>query len=192
MTRVVAGTAGGRVLLVPRGSRTRPTSERVREAIFSRLEHEAGLAGARVLDLYAGSGALGLEAASRGAGEVWLVESAAAAVAVCRRNVADLRLTGVRVVATDVERLLATGSGGPFDLVLADPPYALPEDDLARVLALLATRGWLTDAALVVVERSARGAGPTWPSALVPAGERRYGETRVWFAAARRDPGEPG
>src|SRR5699024_8922034 len=105
VTRIVAGTAGGRALTVPKGA-TRPTSERVREALFSRLEHQGVVDGARVLDLYAGSGALGLEAASRGAAAVTLVDSARPAAAACRRNAATLGLTQVQVVAATVRSYL--------------------------------------------------------------------------------------
>lgn len=182
MTRVVAGTARGRTLVVPRGEATRPTSDRVREALFSRLEHEGVVSGARVLDLYAGSGALGLEAASRGAGQVWLVENARAALDACRQNVAALGLPGVLVVAGAAERVVAGAAVQAFDLVLLDPPYPLAEDDLAHVLGLLVTGGWLAERAVVVVERSARGAEPSWPEGLERFDERRYGETLLWFA----------
>lgn len=182
MTRIVAGAARGRTLVVPRGDATRPTSDRVREALFSRLDHEGAVSGARVLDLYSGSGGLGLEAASRGAEEVWLVESAKPALAACRRNVSELSLPGVRVVASTVECALGVASDDPFDLVLMDPPYPLEEDALAGVLALLVDNGWLAERAVVVVERSARGAEPSWPEGLRRFDERRYGETRIWFA----------
>lgn len=180
MTRIVAGSAGGRTLQVPpRG--TRPTSERVREALFSRLEHRDAVAGARVLDLYAGSGALGLEAASRGAAAVTLVEAARAAADVCRRNAATLGLSArVQVVAERVERFVARPPAAPWDLVLLDPPYDVPAAALDDVLAALVPA--LAPDAVVVVERSARGAGPTWPGGLVADGERGYGETHVWFA----------
>ena len=168
--------------MVPRGNATRPTSDRVREAMFSRLDHEGVVSGCRVLDLFAGSGALGLEAASRGASEVWLVESAKPALAACRRNVTDLGLPGVRVVAAGVERVLADDSPEPFDLVLLDPPYALGELDLVRVLRQLVSGEWLAQRAVVVVERSARTGEPSWPSGLARFDERRYGETQVWFA----------
>ncbi len=182
MTRIVAGTARGRPLVVPRGDATRPTSDRVREALFSRLDHEGVVTGAQVLDLYAGSGALGLEAASRGAEQVWLVESARGAVDACRRNAGALHLAGVQVVASPVERAVAGAAVHPFDLVLMDPPYSLPEEDLAKVLALLVAGGWLAERAVVVVERSARGTEPSWPPGLERFDERRYGETRLWFA----------
>lgn len=182
MTRIVAGTAGGRTLVVP-GSGTRPTSERVREALFSRLEHLDVVTGAQVLDLFAGSGALGLEAASRGARAVVLVEHARAAVEACRRNARSLALGGVEVVAERVLPYLrrSAGGAGALDLVLVDPPYDLPEDELAEVLALVVDR--LADGAVVVVERSTRSPEPRWPAGLAPTGSRRYGETLVWFAS---------
>lgn len=178
--RVVAGTAGGRTLAVPpRG--TRPTSDRVKESLFARLDHLGAVDGARVADLYAGSGALGLEAASRGAAEVVLVEAAGPAVAVCRRNVAALGLPGVRVVAERVLPWLRRTAGEGLDLVLADPPYDLGEPELGEVLTALP--GCLSPDALVVVERSARSPEPTWPAGLVRTDRRTYGETTVWFAA---------
>ena len=180
MTRVVAGTAGGRTLRVP-ATGTRPTSDRVREALFSRLEHLGVVRDARVLDLYAGSGALGIEAASRGATAVTLVDSARAAVDACRRNVATLGLVAVDVVAQRAERYVAVPAAAPWDLVLVDPPYDLAEDDLARVLAGLA--GALAEDAVVVVERSSRAPEPTWPDALERTDRRAYGETVVWFAS---------
>lgn len=182
MTRIVAGRARGRLLAVPRGGATRPTADRVREALFSRLEHEGVLEGARVLDLYAGSGALGLEAASRGAAHVVLVDSAPAAAAACRRNVASLGLDGVAVRAQAVSAFLAGDAGAPYDLVLLDPPYDLPETALATVLGALVVHGWLAPGAVVVVERSARSPEPRWPTGLVRYAGRRYGETRLWFA----------
>ncbi|MDQ6896899.1 MAG: 16S rRNA (guanine(966)-N(2))-methyltransferase RsmD [Actinomycetota bacterium] len=188
MTRVISGVAGGRRLQTPAGASTRPTSDRVREALFSRLEHLDVLAGARVLDLYAGSGALGLEAASRGASSVLLVESDRGAAKVVRGNAAVVALPGVVVGEDTVERVLLGGPGARgvdrMDLVLLDPPYDLREDALADVLALLTAHGWLAPDALVVVERSSRSPEPRWPAGLVAAGERRYGETRIWFADA--------
>ncbi len=182
MTRIIAGTAGGRRLQVPPGRETRPTSERVREALFSRLEHDGWLDATRVLDLYAGSGALGLEAASRGARDVLLVEDGRAAVGAIRRNIASSGLAGVTVVAARVERVLARPPEQPFDLVLADPPYPLDDDGLADVLTLLARQGWLAERAAVVVERASRSIRPHWPEGLVSTGQRSYGETRLWFA----------
>lgn len=183
VTRIVAGVAGGRRLEVPSAG-TRPTSERVREALFSRLDHLGVVDGARVLDLYAGSGALGLEAASRGAHEVTLVDSARAAVAACRRNVAALGLP-VTVVAATAGVYLGRDVG-PFDLVLADPPYDVGEAALAQVLAALAPR--LDPQAVVVVERSRRSPEPTWPTALARVDRRDYGDSALWFAEPTPEP----
>ncbi|NMR21179.1 RsmD family RNA methyltransferase [Cellulomonas fimi] len=189
MTRVVAGTAGGRTLRVPtRG--TRPTSERVREALFSRLEHLDAVAGARVLDLYAGSGALGIEAASRGAAAVTLVDSARVAVDACRANVAALRLPLVTVVGERAERFVQRPVAAPWDLVLIDPPYDLDEDVLAEVLARLAGPTALDPDGVVVVERSSRSPEPRWPTDLGPTDRRAYGETVVWFASPDASPDE--
>lgn len=189
MTRIIAGTLRGRTLAVPAGRDTRPTSDRVREALFSRLDHEDVLHGTRVLDLYAGSGALGLEAASRGAAHVLLVEQAREAVRVCRRNVADLGLADVvEVRAQAVATVLAQAPGEPYDLVLADPPYPAAEDEVAQVLRRLVGLGWLADGAVVVVERSARGPEPTWPPGLLRFDERRYGETVLWLAEPESEP----
>ena len=182
MTRIIGGTAGGRTLVVPRGGATRPTSDRVREALFSRLEHTAGLDGARVLDLYAGSGALGLEAASRGAAHVLLVDSAPAALTAIRRNAATLALPGVVVRPGAVGAALAGEPDEPYDVVLLDPPYDLAEDALATALQRLVAGGWLAPGAVVVVERSGRTLEPAWPAGLERTGERRYGETVLWFA----------
>jgi len=192
VTRIVAGSAGGRTLAVP-SSGTRPTSERVREALFSRLEHLDAVDGARVLDLYAGSGALGLEAVSRGAVRAVLVDTARGAVDVCRRNARTLGLADrVDVVADRVDRYLArvAATDGPaaeaFDLVLLDPPYDLGDDALAAAVAGVAR--CTAPGGVVVVERSSRAAAPTWPAPLVAIDDRRYGETQVWFA---EHPGGP-
>lgn len=186
MTRIIAGAAGGRRLQTPPGAGTRPTSDRVREALFGRLEHLGALDGA-ALDLYAGSGALGLEAASRGAAPVLLVESDRRAAAVIRANIAALGLADVSLRPTTVERTLAGGAAYPMDLVLIDPPYAVAETALAGVLAAL-TKGWLGGDAVVVVERSGRSPEPGWPSGLTCEDERKYGETTLWFARAGGPP----
>ncbi|WP_404387914.1 16S rRNA (guanine(966)-N(2))-methyltransferase RsmD [Humibacillus xanthopallidus] len=189
MTRIISGSAGGRRLRTPQGSSTRPTSDRVREALFSRLEHRGLLEHTRVLDLYAGSGALGLEAASRGAAEVVLVESQRGAAAAIRANIAAVGHPAVRLVVDTVERALGSGppGGTPFDLVLLDPPYDLTEDALAVVLTALVQRGWLGPEAFVVVERSTRSPQPRWPAGLELSGEKRYGETAMWFAEPTTD-----
>lgn len=190
MTRIVAGSAGGRTLRVP-AKGTRPTSERVREALFSRLEHAGVVDGARVLDLYAGSGALGLEAASRGAARVVLVDASREAARACRDNAVALGLADrVEVVAARVDAFLSrrdqsTGSVEEFDLVLLDPPYDLGDADLGAVLnALVPAR--LAQGAVVVVERSRRSGEPHWPTALTPSPARAYGDTAVWFATVER------
>lgn len=192
MTRIISGLAGGRRIRTPPGRGTRPTSDRVREALFSRLEHLDVVDDATVLDLYAGSGALGLEAASRGAASVLLVESEWSAVAAIRKNIADLGLAGVSIRADTVERALLDAPGSDAtrcDLVLADPPYEVTEEALSAVLALLVTHRWLSAEAFVVVERSARSPEPRWPQGLEGAGERRYGETKMWFADFAGPPG---
>jgi 16S rRNA (guanine966-N2)-methyltransferase len=181
VTRIIAGTAGGQRLASPPGTATRPTSDRVREALFSRLGHQGWLDGTRVLDLYAGSGALGLEAASRGAAHVLAVEQAAAVALVVRRN-ADSTGLPVHVRADRAERVLAQPPEQTYDLVLADPPYPLGEAELAQVLRQLVDGRWLADPACVVVERSSRSPEPTWPRGLSRTDERSYGETRLWFA----------
>jgi 16S rRNA (guanine966-N2)-methyltransferase len=184
MTRIISGSAGGRRLQTPSGPATRPTSDRVREALFSRLEHRGLLEGTNVLDLYAGSGALGLEAASRGAALVLLVESGKAAAKVIRANISLVGRPGVRLLFDSVERALSAGPPGGIrmDLVLIDPPYDLTEDALAGVLASLVERAWLAREAFVVVERSSRSPQPRWPKGLELSGEKRYGETAMWFA----------
>jgi 16S rRNA (guanine966-N2)-methyltransferase len=190
VTRIVAGTAGGRTIQVP-GSGTRPTSDRVREALFSRLDHAGLVAGAHVLDLYAGSGALGLEAASRGAADVVLVESARAAAEMCRRNAATLGLGVVRVVPLRVSAFLRQAQES-VDLVFLDPPYDVPEAELTE--ALVGVARVLAPGGVVVVERSVRTPEPTWPSGVVRADERRYGDTLLWFAEAApaAEPGSAG
>lgn len=185
MTRVIAGRAGGVRLTVPKGTATRPTSDRVREAVFSRLEHLDVLEGAVVLDLYAGSGALGLEAASRGAARVVLVDQHRGALAAIRANAGALRAAGVsaqvEVSGEAVARHLAAPAGRPgVDVAFLDPPYDLSDAELAAALAALVAH--LGPDAVVVVERSTRSPEPSWPSGLRAEGERRYGETRVWYA----------
>lgn len=181
MTRIVAGAAGGRRLKVPGGSGTRPTSGRVREALFSSLESMFGsLHGLRVLDLFSGSGALGLEAISRGAGYAMLVESDAGAVRMIRTNVATVGFGEVEVRAAPVSRVLESPPGKPFDLVFADPPYGMGAGEITQILSKLEA-GWLAPDAIVVVERPSHGEPVLWPSGLVAVRDRRYGETRLWY-----------
>ncbi|QIK67001.1 16S rRNA (guanine(966)-N(2))-methyltransferase RsmD [Nocardioides sp. HDW12B] len=191
MTRIIGGSAGGRTIRTPTGDATRPTTDRVREALFSVLQSRVGsLQGLTVLDLYAGSGAIGLEAASRGATRVILVEKDRRTAGLVRRNAADLGLE-VTVVAAPVARFLAGGpdaASPPVDVVFADPPYPLASSDVAADLTALA--GWLAPTALVVVERSARDRTWAWPDGYDEVDRRRYGET-VLLLAQPADPAEP-
>ena len=182
MIRVIAGAAGGRRLAVPGGGSARPTSDRAREGLFGTVVSEIGsLAGKNVLDLYAGSGAVGLEALSRGARDVLMVESDAQAVAVIRANIETVGLEGARVTRDRVERLLASqGRPDRYDLVFADPPYAMTTAAVTRVLTLL-TDGWLAPDALVVVERATRSGPVHWPPGYLPGKSRRYGEATFWY-----------
>ncbi len=182
MTRIIAGSAGGRRLLTPPGSGTRPTSDRVREAVFGRLEHLDAITGGHVVDLYAGSGALGLEAVSRGAVSALLVESDRKAAATIDKNVRHLGLAGVQVRVGTVEAVVGAPLSPPADLVFIDPPYAVGDEALAAVLAGLATHDSLAIDAVLVVERSSRSAEPVWPAGVELIGPRRYGETTCWFA----------
>ena len=152
--------------------------------MFSALQARRDLNGARVLDLYAGSGALGLEALSRGAAHVRFVESDRRAAAVLRRNVETLSLPGAQVTSGAVQAELRGEPGEPYDLVLADPPYALDEVTLAGVLSAVAGGGWLARSALLVVERPAKALPPTWPDDVAVLTHRRYGDTAVYYGCA--------
>jgi 16S rRNA (guanine966-N2)-methyltransferase len=187
VTRIIAGAAGGRRLATAAGRTTRPTSDRTREGLFATvLAIRGGLSGAAALDLYAGSGAVGLEALSRGATDVILVESDPRAAAVIRANISSIGLTGARLLTGRVERVLAQGPDGsrPRDFVFADPPYALAGEELEQVLAALVSGGWLAPGALVAVERATRSGPPAWPEGLEPDRSRRYGEATLWYGLA--------
>lgn len=184
MTRIVAGVARGRRLTVPPVG-TRPTSDRAREGLFNSLATMLDFDGGRVLDLYAGSGAVGLEALSRGAERSVLVESERGALAVIDANVAAVGLAGARVVRRTVESYLAGTGDGPFDLIFADPPYLAPEAQIEAALGLLAGDAWSEPGTIVVVERSARGAGPMWPEPLEMIKQKRYGEGVLWYGRRR-------
>ncbi|KAB1985162.1 16S rRNA (guanine(966)-N(2))-methyltransferase RsmD [Streptomyces triticiradicis] len=187
MTRVIAGRAGGRRLAVPPGTGTRPTSDRAREGLFSTWQSLLGgpLEGERVLDLYAGSGAVGLEALSRGAGHTLLVEADARAAKVVRDNVRTLGLPGAEVRVGKAEQIVkAAPPGEPYDLVFLDPPYVVSDDDLREILLTLRTEGWLAEDALVTVERSTRGGEFGWPEGFEPIRARRYGEGTFWYGRA--------
>jgi 16S rRNA (guanine966-N2)-methyltransferase len=187
VTRIIGGFAGGRRLAVPAGRGTRPTSDRAREGLFATILAIRGpLDGARALDLYAGSGAVGLEALSRGASDVVLVEADARAARVIRGNIEALQLPGARLLASTVERVLARGPGDQpqRDLVFADPPYAVPDAEVHQTLAALRERGWLASGALVVVERSTKAGPFTWPAGYTPDRSRGYGEATFWYGLA--------
>jgi 16S rRNA (guanine966-N2)-methyltransferase len=187
MTRIIAGAAGSTTLRVPK-SGTRPTSDRVREALFSSLEARGLIDDTSVADLYAGTGALGLEAASRGAVEVSLVDRAAPAAAACRENAKAVqkRVPGLRV---DVHAQPALGylrsTVKTFDLVFIDPPYDVAESEITEVLDALVSR--LTPDAVVVVERSTRSPEPSWPDGLQAFSKRAWGETVAWEAVLTED-----
>jgi 16S rRNA (guanine966-N2)-methyltransferase len=182
MTRVIGGMAGGRRLVMPAGAGTRPTSDRTREGLFSTLTSLLGdLNGRPFLDLYAGSGAVGLEAASRGARPVALVERDQGALRALRSNVADLGLAEVSVHPVAVARFLTGEPAQSFDVVFADPPYADPID---AVLARLVDGGWLTRDAVVCVERATRGHQPAWPAGIEGLRSRRYGDSTLWYGRA--------
>jgi 16S rRNA (guanine966-N2)-methyltransferase len=188
VTRIVAGAARGRRLVTPAGRGTRPTSDRAREGLFSTIEALLGpLAGRRVLDLYAGSGAVGLEALSRGAAQACLVESDERTARVIRENVTMLGLPGADVVARRVEQALVPGPAGPpYDVVFADPPYVMTDDALRDVLGRLRDGGWLAPRALVVVERPTRGGEFEWPEGFDADRSRRYGEGTLWYGRAAK------
>lgn len=184
MTRIIAGEAGGRRLRTPPGSATRPTADRVREALFSTLESLRGsLYGCRFLDAYAGSGAIGLEARSRGAATVTLVEKDRPTAALIRANAKELGMAGVRVLAVPIERFAAEPTVGdlPFDVAFFDPPYDVPNDDLARAIRALERGGRLAGDALLVVERARHGEAWRWPAGLETLSEKRYGGTVLCY-----------
>lgn len=178
MTRIVAGSAKGRRLEVPK-SGTRPTAERIREAMFSHLEHQGVVAGATVIDLYAGSGALGLEAASRGAEMVYLVEKSGAAATICRRNAQHAGLSENVKVLVESGQTFLEGTITPCDLIVADPPYDLPETQITNLCAAVVRH--LRPQGIFVLERAARSPEPTWPAELVAYNHKKYGDSVVWY-----------
>jgi 16S rRNA (guanine966-N2)-methyltransferase len=172
---------GGRRIAVPaRG--TRPTTDRVRESLFNVLAARMDLDGVAVLDLYAGSGALGLEALSRGAATAVFVESDQRAAAVIAQNIKTLGVTGATLRRGAVGSVLAAGTETPVDLVFADPPYAIGDSEVSDMLAALTVRGWITAGGVVVVERGASGPELSWPPGWQPWQVRRYGDTRLEIA----------
>lgn len=183
MPRIIAGTARGRRIGVPSGGGTRPSSDRTREGLFSTIVALRGpLVGVRFLDLFAGSGAVGLEALSRGAGHVLLVERDRLAAATINANAAAVGLPGAEVRMVAVERLVTSGPDQPYDVVFADPPYDLAASRLDDILLGLHDHGWLTPDALVVVERATRGGPVAWPRGYEPDRSRSYGDGTLWYA----------
>lgn len=191
MSRIIAGAAGGNPLKSVPGDATRPTTDRVKEALFSRLESWEILLGARVLDLFAGSGALGLEAASRGARQVTLVEKAPKAVSVCQQNatlvnkvlkseMASVQRGSVDSVLDGYFDELTRTPRKTFDVVFLDPPYPLTEAELETTLYKVSRV--LADDATVIVERSSRSPEPVWPEMVQLFADKKYGETHLWFA----------
>ena len=191
--RITGGTLGGRALIAPPDARVRPTSDKVRQAIFNILRHNDfgigfALDGARVCDLFAGTGALGIEALSQGAAFALFVDDSAQSRALIRENVEALGLTGVtKIWRRDATGLgpMTTGAGGPFDLVFLDPPYR--KNLIAPALASLRDGGWLATTALIVAETAADEHVPP-TDGFAPLDERIYGDTRVAFMAARSPP----
>jgi 16S rRNA (guanine966-N2)-methyltransferase len=184
VTRIVAGRWGGRSLKTPNGLTTRPTNEKVRAALGNSLQSTGALVGATVLDLFAGTGALGLELASRGADRVVLVENDREALAVARANVAALGATGVQVVAGSAASYAASTGAVKFDIVVADPPYDLPNDQLVAILRGLHEHQLLTPHADLIIERSRRTSDLAWPEPLVGERTKRYGDTVLLFGRA--------
>ncbi|ASX01613.1 16S rRNA (guanine(966)-N(2))-methyltransferase RsmD [Mycobacterium intracellulare] len=181
MTRIIGGVAGGRRIAVPpRG--TRPTTDRVRESLFNILTARRELRGLAVLDLYAGSGALGLEALSRGAASALFVESDPRTASVIARNIDTLGLPGATLRRGAVAAVLSAGTAAPVDLVLADPPYDVAAAEVEAVLAALIAHGWVREGAVAVVERAAGGAPLSWPPGWSVWPQRVYGDTRLELA----------
>ncbi|KRE32026.1 16S rRNA (guanine(966)-N(2))-methyltransferase RsmD [Mycobacterium sp. Soil538] len=161
---------------------TRPTTDRVRESLFNLLAVRIDFTGIDVVDLYAGSGALGLEALSRGARSALFVESDARAAAVIARNIASLGVRGATVRRAPVAAVVAGAAGAPADLVLADPPYAITTGEVTGLVAALADHGWVADGSVVVVERPTSVPQIDWPDGWSAWKSRRYGDTRVELA----------
>jgi 16S rRNA (guanine(966)-N(2))-methyltransferase RsmD len=181
VTRIIGGAAGGRRIAVPpRG--TRPTTDRVRESLFNILTARLELTGLRVLDLYAGSGALGLEALSRGAAAALFVELDPRTGSVIARNIETLGLRGATLRRGAVATVLAAGTAVAFDLVLADPPYGVDTAEVEAVLAALPAHGWVQEGSVAAVERAAGSAPLNWPDGWSVWPQRVYGDTRLELA----------
>ncbi|WP_131747990.1 16S rRNA (guanine(966)-N(2))-methyltransferase RsmD [Frankia sp. Cppng1_Ct_nod] len=183
MTRIIGGVARGRRIRVPPGDRTRPTSDRAREGLFNTLASFVELRGARFADLYAGSGAVGFEALSRGASHVLFVDQSPVVVRTLRGNAEALGLTGTEILTRSVQRVVETTPGHYFDVVFLDPPYSLTNASLTEVLTGLVSRSWLRPEGVCVVERSYRSGPPSWPEGLITIRNRTYGEGALWYGS---------
>lgn len=196
MSRIIAGAAGGvRLASVP-GDNTRPTTDRVKESLFSKLESYDLLRDARVLDAFGGSGALGCEALSRGAASVTLLDTYPKAVAVIRRNVEAVQKAmggasggssrgPVARVQQSQALTYVKSAAGPWDLVFVDPPYAMPNEQVSELLEELTPK--LAEGSVVVVERSSRDPEPVWGEGLYCFSTRQHGETVLYYV----EPDEP-
>jgi 16S rRNA (guanine966-N2)-methyltransferase len=185
VTRIIGGNAGGRRISAPSGQHTRPTTDRVREALFSSIEAWCGsLQGLRFLDLYAGSGAVGLEAWSRGAGVVTLVEADRRTCRLIDQNARGLGFPKADVLCAAVSRVLTTPPTAPYDVAFMDPPYTVDEATIGEDLELLDAQQWLVPGAMVVVERATRSPRPRWPKGIEAQRSKRYGETTLWYGHA--------
>lgn len=181
MTRIIGGDFRGRSIKVP-DAETRPTSSRVREAIFSSVEHAvSGLDDLRVLDLFSGSGAFGIESISRGAAEAVLIEKDLRAADTLHTNVANFGIKNARVVIADAFADVAQKSGrGTFDVVFIDPPYSFEDQDVNTLIANLVKYDWLNEYALIVVERGSRSQ-VHWPDSVEELRKKVYGDTSIWY-----------
>jgi 16S rRNA (guanine966-N2)-methyltransferase len=199
LSRIIAGSRRGRRIAMPPGDRTRPTSDRVREALFSAITAWAGtaaepaersLAGLAFCDLYAGSGAVGLEAASRGANPVLFVEHDGRTAQLIKNNSEALQLA-IEIATTSVAQLLRRPPAQSFDVVFADPPYELETTVVSDQLEQLVNNHWVAPGSLIVVERSRRSPELVWPAAAAKRWSRAYGETILYFGSFERDSGAP-
>ena len=191
--RVIAGRFKGAALATAKPG-TRPTTDRTKEAIFSRLDAWGVLDDARVLDLFAGTGALGIESLSRGARELVAVEAAAPAAALIAKTLGELKRNrswesdmSARVIKAKAEKYVAAAAAKPFDAILIDPPYAFPTEDCNQLLTNLVEHGFAADGALIMLERSARSDEPAAPEGWEITERRDYGETAVFYIERSRE-----
>jgi 16S rRNA (guanine966-N2)-methyltransferase len=191
VSRIIAGSRGGQRIAMPTGDRARPTTDRVREALFSAIAAWAGTAAAPVeesldglafCDLYAGSGAVGLEAASRGASRVLLVERDPRTAQLSKRNAEALGLA-VEIVVSPVEQILRKSPAQPFDVVFADPPYELDSPTVSAQIERLVSNAWVGYGSLIILERSRRSPQLVWPDVTAKCWTRAYGETILAFGS---------